>query len=169
MKNNYLYNPVFSFIRYLILKLSGRIGYPENNIGGMHTLKDSHDYKIFLEIDILDEHGQPKRGGAVFKIIFNSPRLDPAYVKKRTKFTIPFFTGLHGFCTKQFMVNEKLAKFSGRYEWETVEAAQNYAHSFAVTYMKRRSAPHPISYEIIDLKKNELVEEYNSQNAEGVH
>ena len=71
LRKIYLYNPVYSLIRYLSLKKSGRIRYPENNLGGIHTLKDSMDYTVFLEIDILDKHRQPKRGRADYIIILN--------------------------------------------------------------------------------------------------
>ena len=60
--------------------------------------------------------------------------------------------------TKQFMVNKSERTFSGRYEWENVEMAKNYARSYAIKFMKRRSEPFPISYEIIDKLTGKVIE-----------
>ena len=152
------YNPLFSFIRYLQLKVHRRIQYPDHNIGESVTLSDSGEYSVFLEMDILDEKNKPKQGDAVFRIIFHSPDIPVETIMKRTKYTIPFFSGLPGFCTKQFMINRKDSKFSGRYEWESVDMAKNYARSFAVMFMKKRSKPLPVSYEIFDKKTKSIVE-----------
>ncbi|MCK5050261.1 MAG: hypothetical protein KAS53_00885 [Candidatus Cloacimonetes bacterium] len=152
------YNPLYSIMRYSHLKTMRRIQFPRKNIGKEILLKDSNKNRIFLEIDILSKSGEPKSGNAIFKIIFHSPKISPEIIIKRTKLTIPFFSGLPGFCTKQFMVNKEERTFSGKYEWETVEMAKNYARSYAIKFMKRRSDPFPISYEIIDKSTGKIVE-----------
>ena len=152
------YNPVYAVVRFIFLKLSRRIEYHVGNIGKTETLSDSKEYSVFLEIHILDKNKKPKKGRAVFRVIFHSPRISADTVIKRTRFTVPFFSGLPGFCTKQFMVNREDGKFSGRYEWETVEAARRYARSYAMGFMKKRSKPFPVTYEIIDRKMNTVIE-----------
>ncbi|MDC7232918.1 MAG: hypothetical protein PQJ58_06775 [Spirochaetales bacterium] len=165
--NVFRYNPVSSFLHCIVYVLKARIAYPRQNIGQEHILKDSGQFRTFLEIDILDRNKKKKKGQAVFRIIFHAPRVPVQQIIRRTRFTIPFFSGLPGFCTKQFMVNAEKRQFSGRYEWETVEMAQNYARSYAVRFMKRRSRPFPIYYEITDKSTDSVVESGSLKTAKG--
>lgn len=107
MKNlqHYQYTPLFSFIRFLHLKMSKKIQYPQENLGKEVSFKSEGEFKIFLEMDILNKQKVPKKGNALFRVIFHSPGIKPKIVIKRTSLTIPFFSGLPGFCTKQFMAN----------------------------------------------------------------
>lgn len=156
--NYFKYNPLYSFFCYLKIKRDKRILFLTKNIGREVTFPHSGTYRIFQEMAIQNKDMSIKKGKAQFRISFHSPRVAVDSIIKRTKHTFPFFSGLPGFCNKQFMVNEKDKTFSGRYEWETVEMAQNYARSFAVEFMRRRSSPLPIYYEIIDMIDNKIVE-----------
>ena len=54
---------------------------------------------------------------------------------------IPFYVGLPGFRSKLWMYNLESGDSYGYYEWNTVEDAENYSHSFAASFMTRRSVP----------------------------
>jgi len=152
------YNIIYSLLHYLVFKITRRIKFLEDNVGNQVILRKVENYKVFLEMEVLTKDKQPKQGNAIFRVYFHASSVSQATIIKRTKYTIPFFVGLPGFCTKQFLVNQDDGIFSGRYEWETIEMAQRYASSYAVKFMKKRSSPYPISYEIIDKKTNETVE-----------
>lgn len=60
-----------------------------------------------------------------------------------------FILGLPGFREKYWMINKLNGDFQGIYEWESEEAARNYADSFAMNFMTKRSVSGSINYEII--------------------
>lgn len=155
------YSRAHSLFRYLYLRARKRIHYPEDELGNLMLMDDSTNYRIFLQIAVLSSDGRLKTGAAIFKVIFHASTISSESVEQRTKYTIPFFVGLPGFCNKKFMVNHEDSKFSGVYEWENVESAQAYARSFAVRFMTKRSDPYPIYYEIIDRSTGEIVEKSN--------
>ena len=156
--NRVRYSRVYSLFRYLYLRARKRIQYPKGELGNKVTMDDSIIYEIFLQIALSSSDGRPKTGGAIFKVMFHASTISAESVMRKTKYTIPFFVGLPGFCNKKFMVNLEERKFSGHYEWADVESAQAYARSFAVGFMTKRSAPFPIYYEIIDRYTGEIVE-----------
>lgn len=158
MKNKNRFTKGNSLRRFRDLTKKKQIVYPVENIGKELELGDSKLYKIFLEINILTKTNEIKKSKAIFTVIFHASRIKPKLVMKRTKYTLPFFAGLPGFCSKQFMVNESERKFAGRYEWETVKDAKKYAESYALRFMKRRSKPYTIYYQIVDKTTNEIVE-----------
>jgi hypothetical protein len=55
---------------------------------------------------------------------------------------------LPGFRTKLWTVDENNGDFQGIYEWETLQDAENYAHSFAMQFMTNRSLPGSVSFQI---------------------
>lgn len=153
-----LYNPFFSLLRFIYLKAAGRVVYPDQHTGMEVSGPDTGTYTVFLEMCLLDKNKKAKKGNAVFRIFFHPSHISADVFIKRTGFTLPFFSGLPGFCTKQFMVNKADNSFSGRYEWESAANAQRYARSFAASWMKKISEPFPVYYVITDCKTNTIIE-----------
>lgn len=152
------YNPISSFINFMVLQLSNRIMDINQNIGSTLRIHGKYPHYVFKEICILKKDKTPKEGHVIFEIIFHSSKMPVDTIKKRTKYTLPFFTGLPGFCGKKFLVNEQEKTFSGRYEWETAELARKYARSYAVRFMARRSKPYAIHYKIYDKATGQIIE-----------
>ena len=152
------YTPFYSLLRYAKLKSERKVAFENKNMGHKETV-NGEDFTVFREIYLCTNDDVRKEGNAVFRVVFSAPKLDVKKVIRRTNLTIPFFSGLPGFCNKQFFVNREHRTFSGKYEWETTDDARNYAASFAVRFMKRRSKPYPLSYKIIDKKTGNIVEE----------
>ncbi|MDO9491610.1 hypothetical protein [Acetobacterium sp.] len=155
--NRFKYNPCYSIVKYVPVKTSGRIRFDTSNLGGSVIVMGSAPHTVFMEIHILTKDNQPKQGRAVFEVIFYASKISVDTIIKWTNSTIPIFAGLPGFCNKKFMINKEAKTFSGRYEWETVELAQNYAQSFAAKLMAQVSKPFPIKYTITDKETNEVV------------
>ena len=129
-----------------------------SSIGERIPATGARPHTVFREISILDADLQPKRGGAVFEVVFHASRVSAAAVERWTNATIPYFAGLPGFCNKQFMIDREAGTFAGRYEWETVELARNYAQSYAAKAMARVSSPFPMHYTITDRATNTVVQ-----------
>ena len=61
------------------------------------------------------------------------------------------YVGLPGFRSKLWMVNPESGDFSGYYEWDTIEDAENYGRSFAAGFMTRRSVPGSVSLKVLPI------------------
>lgn len=156
------YTPVYSYVKYLEIKLKKRLVFDGKNIGKKAKVNTKSDYTIFREVYLRTEKNQKKEGQAVFQVVFHIPKDKMDQVIQRTDYTIPFFIGLPGFCNKQFMVNRQECTFSGKYEWENAELAQNYVNSYACRFMARRSKPYPLYYRIIDKATGQIIKESES-------
>lgn len=85
-------------------------------------------------------------------IFLQYPNIEKSVIKERDKLTKEL---------KQFISNaqkEKEKTFAGNYEWETIEDAKKYAHSFAVSSMAKSSNPFPLRYQIIDKASGKIIE-----------
>jgi len=140
-------NPLTSLVRFTIHLITGKVRFPRNRLGKQISV-ESNDYEIVKEIDVMRPGaGEPE---AVFTVKFHLANMSPAANKIFLNLPIPFFAGLPGFRHKLWLYEENTGDFRGYYEWDTVEDAENYAGSFAVKFMKRRSVPGSVSYKIID-------------------
>jgi hypothetical protein len=133
----------------LRLALQKRIHFLRGRIGQTVEL-DGEVWTIFREVVVDPLPGQPARPGAIFRPRFH---LKGMSVRANIVFSwIPvwFILGLPGFRSKLWLVN-KQGDFSGYYEWDSLEDAENYAHSFATVFMKRRSIPGSVKFQAIAL------------------
>jgi hypothetical protein len=89
---------------------------------------------------------------------FHLANMSPAANKVFLNLPVPFFAGLPGFRHKLWLYDKSTGDFRGLYQWQTVEDARRYARSFAVRFMKGRSVPGSVEYEIIDRKTGKTVE-----------
>ena len=78
--------------------------------------------------------------------------MSPEKNRKFSVLPIPLFIGLPGFMEKFWMDNENTGYSQGIYQWKSKEHAEVYAGSFAFGFMKKRSEPNSITYEIIENK-----------------
>jgi hypothetical protein len=68
--------------------------------------------------------------------------------KRFSLLPIPFFIGLPGFRSKLWMADVATGDCQGLYEWDTVQDAETYAHSFAMKFMMMRSVPGSVSWTV---------------------
>ena len=57
--------------------------------------------------------------------------------------------GFPGFRTKIWTFHEATGAFQGIYEWDSAEAAADYAKSLAIRLMKKRAVPESVDQEMI--------------------
>lgn len=155
---NLIYNPLYSFTKYTGIKVKNRLLYTKANHGKEIEIMGIDGHLVFKELYLQDKSGKRKVGNAIFQVIFHSKMSKNRLHFEQKNFTTPFFLGLPGFCNKQFLINKNGKTFAGNYEWETVEDAKKYAHSFALTAMAKTSKPIPLRYQIIDKKTGKIVE-----------
>ena len=143
-------NPFSALLNTFALALSGRIHFSRRRIGATIVL-DGQAWTIFREVQIDLQPGRPAKPGAIFR-----PRFHVAGMSTRMNILfswIPvwFILGLPGLRSKLWLVDPATGDFSGYYEWDTVQNAQNYANSFAAGFMTRRSLPGSVSFKVIPL------------------
>ena len=141
-------NPLYSLVRAIGYLLLGRLVFPRDRIGEVFQAEDSREFTVFRQIIIKPVPGQAERPGALFQVRFRVANMTPAQNKIFSLLPIPFFIGLPGFRTKLWMVDEASGDCQGVYEWDTVQDAENYAHSFAMRFMTMRSVLGSVSWKV---------------------
>jgi hypothetical protein len=141
-------NPVFGFLKTLVLFLSFRIKFHREDIGKILDMEDGTKFKVFRHVVI--KRGNIPGPEAVFIVRFIPANMT---VKQNIRFSlIPMLLiiGFKGFRSKYWCVNEETGMCQGIYEWQTLSDARNYANSIAMRFMKGRSIPGSVSSKIID-------------------
>jgi hypothetical protein len=143
----YKYNLLLSLINTVGYACTGRLHFPRNRVGTEFDV-DGKKWIIFREAVIRPRKGQPEKPGAIFM-----PRFHVAGMSLRQNIVFSllpmcFILGLPGFRSKLWMYNSESGDSAGYYEWDTIEDAENYRNSQAVTFMTRRSAPGSVSFKV---------------------
>jgi len=139
-------NPFSSFLRANMNFLRGRFHFPKERIGEVIEY-EGEKFTIFRQMLVDTEDSAEPR--AVFKARFHVENMSPERNKVFSRFTIPFFSGLPGFRSKLWLLNEETGDNMGIYEWATPEDAAFYSQSFAMHFMTGRSTPGSTKFEII--------------------
>ena len=142
-------NPLVAFYKTISYLIQGRLHFPGKRIGEVLAMEDGPEFTIFRQAIVDPSHDQPADPGAIFIVRFHVAKMSPKQNKLFSLLPIPFFIGLPGFRSKLWMLNETNGDNQGIYEWDTFQDAQNYANSFAMKFMRKRSLPGSISHEII--------------------
>ena len=135
---------MFQSIKYL---LTGRIHFLHTSVGKKMVL-DNEEWVVFRQIVVEPDKNRPEIPQAVFRPRFHVKGMKVKQNILFSNFSIPFFIGLPGFRSKTWMYNEETGDFSGYYEWDTVEDAENYKNSFAASFMTNRSEPESVSFTV---------------------
>lgn len=141
-------DPFVSVFRTLSHMFHGRLHFPRDRIGEVIQMYDGEEFTIFRQVIVDPTPKQPAKPQAEFRVLFKVTRMSAQQNKPFSLIPIPFITGLPGFRSKLWMVNENTGFNQGLYEWDTVEEATFYANSFAMQFMRNRSIPNSVTYEI---------------------
>jgi hypothetical protein len=110
------------------------------NLGETITRYDGRGFKIFRQVVMKPQEGQPSQPGAVFCVWFYT-RTSPAVTVAMSWLTLFCFAGMKGFRSKIWLYDEASGEFGGIYEWDTLEQAEEYGKSFAMKLSSLRSIP----------------------------
>ncbi|MFZ5816619.1 MAG: hypothetical protein ACOY93_15210 [Bacillota bacterium] len=141
-------NPFRSLLVTLGYLATGRLCFRRELVGKRLTLPDGRQYVIFRHVVVEAGPGTPGPG-ATFIVQFHLAGMSVAQNIRFSLIPIPFFVGLPGFRSKLWSYCPETGDFAGIYEWSTVQDAENYAASFAVRFMTRRSVPGSVRFEIL--------------------
>ena len=140
-------NPFSAFLKTDKYVLTRKIHFPKNCLHKTITMEDRKQFKVFRHAVMSTKlNGQ---NAAIFKVRFHLAGMSPEKNKPFSVIPMLFILGLPGFRAKLWTLNEKNGDFQGIYQWDSLKDAQNYANSFALTFMTSRSVPGSVSYEII--------------------
>jgi hypothetical protein len=140
-------------LRTLGYQMTGRLHTRRERIGTTFTNGDGREFIVFKETILDPAPSEAKMPQAVFRVQFQVPRI----VRWRDRLIIalksPMFVGQPGFRSKLWMVDEKNCVYQGVYEWDTIQAAEEYAHSTSMAFMRSVAVPGGLSYEIVPAGK----------------
>jgi hypothetical protein len=141
-------NPLTSVLRAIGYAFGGRLHFPKDQVGAVFTTEDGRRFTVFRHVVVDPGPGQPKQPGAVFLARFHVAGMPVRLNRWFSLLPIPFFVGLPGFRSKRWMVGEAAGDSAGYYEWDSLQNAEDYRHSFATRFMLRRSVPASVSFKI---------------------
>ena len=148
------YNPLLAFLRTHCYLLGSRLHFPRDRVGETLMIEDGEEFVIFRQVIVDPGKDRPEKPGAVFRVRFHVANMSPEKNKLFSLLPIPFFVGLPGFRSKLWTLNEANGDFQGIYEWDTVRDAQNYANSFAMWFMTKRSVPGSVFHEVLPVRSD---------------
>lgn len=142
-------HPVCTFVRAVSHLLCGRLRFPRNLSGRVLTMADGEKFTVFRQATVKTGSNRSVGPGAVFRIRFHFTGGSEALNKRLSLLPVPLIVGFPGFRTKVWTLHEGTGAFQGIYEWDSAEAAMDYADSLAIRLMKRRAVPDSVNQEII--------------------
>ncbi len=140
--------PFYSLWRAIGYFATGRLRFCGERVGDQFLGEKGQRFRVFRYVICKPSSRQPQKPGAVFIPHFHVANMS---VKANILFSLIsmwFVMGLPGFRSKCWMVDEATGDFSGYYEWDTLEDARNYQHSFAGRFMTDRSIPGSVRFNI---------------------
>lgn len=146
------HTPWFSVIKTFQYALTGRLHFPKEQLGARFVDEHGQQFRVF-RYAIVDSRQTGIKPKAIFVAHFHVAGMSVGLNKLFSLLPIPFFIGLPGFRSKYWMVDEVSGDFAGYYEWDTVEDAENYAHSFAAKFMTWRSVPNTVWFKVYPIEK----------------
>ncbi len=142
-------SPLRSFLNTFNYLLRGRLHFPQDRQDQELTMADGQTLAIFRQARVDPAPDQPQNPQATLIVRFQVARLTARQNELFSLLPMPFFIGLPGFRSKLWTVNRQTGISQGIYQWDTVQDAENYAKSFAMDFMTRRSVPGSVSWQII--------------------
>lgn len=148
-------NPVYGFVRTLVLFITGRIRLLKKDIGKKIKMQDGKVFTIFRHVEIKRFLNKTKHPEALFLIRFKPVDMSVEENIRFSRLPMMVFMGFKGFRSKYWCVDEKTGLCQGIYEWDTRKDAENYSKSIAVRFMNNRSEKGSVKFEIIkNIKEN---------------
>lgn len=88
---------------------------------------------------------------ARFIVRFRLKSMDVKANKRFSNIPMLFLFRFRGFLAKYWLCNEATNECMGVYHWATYEDAKRYSESIAMRFMKKRSVPGSVTFEITKL------------------
>jgi len=141
-------NPIYGFFNTLLLFITGKVQFIEQDVGKTIIMEDGQDFTVFRRVVIKRYSNKNVKPEGLFIVRF-TPKMDIQKNIKLSKFMLMIFMGFKGFRSKYWCVNEQSGMCQGVYEWDTLEDAERYSKSIATKNMSKRSVPGSISFKVL--------------------
>lgn len=141
-----------TLLRTIALCLKGNVKFYHESKNLKFTMEDGKEFSVFRHVKIIDK--KLKEPQAAFIVRFKPAKMG---IKTNILFSnIPMLVllGFKGFRQKYWCVNYDSGLCQGIYEWQTLEDAESYAKSIAMSFMSKRSMPETVEFKIIDQSPN---------------
>jgi hypothetical protein len=148
-------NPFNAFIKTISYFITGKIHFSKKCLKKTITMENGQRFKVFRHVVMSTKLN--RENPAIFKVRFHLANMSPERNVPFSIIPMLFILGLPGFRAKLWTLNESNGDFQGIYQWDSLKDAKNYANSFALNFMTKRSVPGSVSYEIIP---NESMKNY---------
>ena len=139
-----------SIIRAIFYLIISKLQFPPNYNNKIVRADDGKEFKIFRHMH-LKSSSQPE-AGSIFIVRFRFKKFSHNTNIRLSRIPILLIAGFPGFRDKLWMIDWKTGYWQGLYQWENVEAIENYKKSFVLGIMNKRAIDNSISYEIIKEK-----------------
>ncbi|KAJ49112.1 hypothetical protein CTM_19339 [Clostridium tetanomorphum DSM 665] len=143
-------NPIYGFIRNLLLFITGRVNYSKEDIGKNITMEDGKVYTVFRRVIIKHFFNKNRKPEGLFIIRFKP---DGVTIEENIRFSrkaMMVFQGFKGFRTKYWTVDYNTGECQGIYEWDSYKDAVRYSKSIAVKVMTNRSENGSVSFKVLE-------------------
>jgi len=144
MKGNQ--SPPILLWRALLLWFKKRVIFPKDVVG--NVIYGEEQFKIFRKVIVLHKDHQLGTPRALCKVKFHFKKFSFATNRRLSLIPIPFIIAQPGFISKTWSVGTETSCFQGLYEWESLQAAENYVNSFPLRLMKKRARPDSLHIQI---------------------
>lgn len=129
----------------------GRLSSPDERVGST-VYFDNQEFRVYRET-LLEKEGRPE---AVLKIRYRPSqtpfvwRLKNRLMRKVAGLSTPFFAGWPGFRSRLWAVDEAAGEFLDVYEWDSVEAAEDFARELR-SMLRSVSEPGSVMYQVAEV------------------
>jgi hypothetical protein len=141
-------NPFSSLFKSFWYLITGRLRFDAGQVGQVFVGENGQRFRAFRYAALKPGPSQPPAAGAVFIPYFHVSGMPVRVNMLFSLIPMWFILGLPGFRSKFWLVNDQTGDFCGYYEWDRIEDAQAYSHSFAARFMFSRSIPGSVRFRI---------------------
>jgi hypothetical protein len=136
-----------SIIRAIYYLIISKLQFPSTYTNKIVRTDDGKEFKIFRHMH-LKSSSQPE-AGSIFIVRFKFKKFSNSANIRLSRIPILLIAGFPGFRDKLWMIDWKTDYWQGLYQWENVEAIEEYKKSFVLGIMNKRAIDKSMSYEII--------------------
>ena len=144
-----------SISRAIYYLITSKLQFPSTYTNKIVRTDDGKEFKIFRHMHL--KSSNRSENGSIFMVRFKFKKFSHNTNIRLSRIPILLIAGFPGFRDKLWMIDWKTDYWQGLYQWENVEAIEEYKKSFVLGMMNKRTTNKSISYEII---KDKNIDDY---------
>ena len=136
-----------SIIRAIYYLIISKLQFPSTYTNKIVRTDDGKEFKIFRHMHL--KSSNQSENGSIFIVRFKFKKFSHNANIRLSRIPILLIAGFPGFIDKLWMIDWETDYWQGVYQWENIEAIENYKKSFVLKMMNKRAVEKSISYQII--------------------